>query len=254
MQRTSCCHYLNNWIWYPSRRSAGEDPHSTVPLAPARSWQLDVILIPRCLISAVTSAGPLRRLATELQTIPSRYHRDHIPVHVRLQYSLESVLGISTHMQSALRHGFADQPIKWNREALMEALRRGTHRAEFLTDVENRLNREAAQHQQIRREEQTPKHEWAYILQVMAQEAQKYFTSSVEPEAGYKHRADQALQLLEQRRQLRVQLAALAECNGDMGLSCMDCGCRQAEHRHNPCQNAQEGEGGLAAEGIALRG
>eukprot|EP00959_Pyramimonas_sp_CCMP1952_P273170 5710080-Pyramimonas_sp.AAC.1 len=129
------------------------------------SSQLDFILVPRCLISAVTSAGPLRRLATELQTIPSRHHRDHIPVHVRLQYSLESVLGLATHMQSALRYGFAYQPVRWNREALMDALRTGTHRAEFIMAVENRLNREAAQHQQIRREEQTPNHEWAYLLQ-----------------------------------------------------------------------------------------
>eukprot|EP00959_Pyramimonas_sp_CCMP1952_P229847 4805689-Pyramimonas_sp.AAC.1 len=58
--------------------------------------------------------------------------RDHIPVHARLAYSFMDTLGLPSAVADRPQLGFVQNIHRWNRDALMDGLRRGTHRVEFL--------------------------------------------------------------------------------------------------------------------------
>eukprot|EP00959_Pyramimonas_sp_CCMP1952_P402040 8424641-Pyramimonas_sp.AAC.1 len=49
---------------------------------------IDYIMVQQDLIDSMISQGPLLRMGTSLQHIPSRYHRDHVPVQVTLRTPL----------------------------------------------------------------------------------------------------------------------------------------------------------------------
>eukprot|EP00959_Pyramimonas_sp_CCMP1952_P461926 9482390-Pyramimonas_sp.AAC.1 len=66
------------------------------------STHIDVTIFPKCFLNVVASAWPLRRMAAELQR--------------RTAYSMLATLGLHSHLEPAIRHGFAYPPIRWSRK------------------------------------------------------------------------------------------------------------------------------------------
>ena len=77
-------------------------------------------------------SGPLRRLAAELQLISTRQLRDHVPLGLEFDY-----------VQLAGQPASGERET-WNADALMEGVRVGTKRSEFLAALEDRVGAEEA--------------------------------------------------------------------------------------------------------------
>ena len=73
-------------------------------------------------------SGPLRKLAAELQLIDKRKLRDHVPLGLEFDYVQ-----------------LAGEEEAWNADALMEAVRAGTGRRDFLAALEDRVKAEETQ-------------------------------------------------------------------------------------------------------------
>ena len=77
-------------------------------------------------------SGPLRRLAAELQLFSTRQLRDHVPLGLEFDY-----VQLAGQPASGEREA-------WNADALMEGVRVGTKRSEFLAALEDRVGAEEA--------------------------------------------------------------------------------------------------------------
>ena len=84
---------------------------------------VDYVCLPEVLVGAMRSAGPLRRLGSRLQLIPDVRVRDHLPVHVVFPYLL--------HYPDPVL-----EEARWDMDAMMEAVKRGRGRADFIQLVE----------------------------------------------------------------------------------------------------------------------
>eukprot|EP00959_Pyramimonas_sp_CCMP1952_P341437 7152588-Pyramimonas_sp.AAC.1 len=78
-------------------------------------------------MGSVITQGPLLRMGTRLQHIPSRHHRDHVPVPVTLRIAL----------RQRVRHSVA--PVRWDRDPFAQAARKGHNRNELIQDLENKV-------------------------------------------------------------------------------------------------------------------
>ena len=83
-------------------------------------------LPPRC-------SGPLRRMAAELQLIGTRQLRDHVPLGLEFDY-----------VQLAGQPAPGEKEA-WNADALMEGVRVGSGRSDFLAALEDRVKAEETQ-------------------------------------------------------------------------------------------------------------
>ena len=100
-------------------------PAATVIQAPMAYMKVAAVALPlRC-------SGPLRRMAAELQYIGTRQLRDHVPLGLEFDYV----------------HQLAGQPAPgekeaWNANTLMEGVRTGNGRSDFLAASEDRVKAE----------------------------------------------------------------------------------------------------------------
>ena len=78
-------------------------------------------------------SGPLRRMAAELQLIGTRQLRDHVPLGLEFD-----------HVQLAGQLAPGEKEA-WNADALMEGVRVGTRRGDFLAALEDRVKAEETQ-------------------------------------------------------------------------------------------------------------
>ena len=91
---------------------------------------IDYVWAPAALL--LRCSGPLRRLAAELQLISTRQLRDHVPLGLEFDY-----VQLAGQPASGEREA-------WNADALMEGVRVGTKRSEFLAALEDRVGAEEA--------------------------------------------------------------------------------------------------------------
>ena len=91
---------------------------------------IDYVWAPAALL--LRCSGPLRRLAAELQLISTRQLRDHVPLGLEFDY-----------VQLAGQPAPGEREA-WNADALMEGVRVGTKRSEFLSALEDRVGAEEA--------------------------------------------------------------------------------------------------------------
>ena len=87
---------------------------------------IDFVGIPLALTGTVQSSGVLMNMGRRMQHIPSRYPRDHMPVHVVMMLEWEV-----PSQEKVFR--------QWNKEALSEGVNKGLHREEFVKEVNDRL-------------------------------------------------------------------------------------------------------------------
>lgn len=98
----------------------------------ADNWsRIDHIALPTRLLPAVSSCRVIYRAARRLQMIPSRHHRDHLPVRVWVD------LELGRARPAPRRPG-------WDHDALVEAVRNGARRDEFLGKVRDALDEDEA--------------------------------------------------------------------------------------------------------------
>ena len=95
-----------------------------------QSSLIDYVWAPAALL--LRCSGPLRRLAAELQLISTRQLRDHVPLGLEFDY-----VQLAGQPASGEREA-------WNADALMEGVRVGTKRSEFLAALEDRVGAEEA--------------------------------------------------------------------------------------------------------------
>ena len=95
-----------------------------------QSSLIDYVWAPAAL--PLRCSGPLRRLAAELQLISTRQLRDHVPLGLEFDY-----VQLAGQPASGEREA-------WNADALMEGVRVGTKRSEFLAALEDRVGAEEA--------------------------------------------------------------------------------------------------------------
>eukprot|EP00959_Pyramimonas_sp_CCMP1952_P001844 37811-Pyramimonas_sp.AAC.1 len=88
----------------------------------------------------------------------------------------------------------------------MDCLRMGTQRAEFLQALEAKMIEEQEEWQRRRREEQTPNAEWGIFIRVLRDTAERFFAGTVQRSPDYPQQAQHILELLRQRRRLRLEL------------------------------------------------
>ena len=93
-----------------------------------QSSLIDYVWAPTAL--PLRCSGPLRRLAAELQLISTRQLRDHVPLGLEFDY-----VQLAGQPASGEREA-------WNADALMEGVRVGTKRSEFLAALEDRVGAE----------------------------------------------------------------------------------------------------------------
>ena len=79
-------------------------------------------------------SGPLRKLAAELQLIDTRQLRDHAPLGLEFDY-----------VQLAGQQPAPGEKEAWNADALMENVRGGTGRVDFLAALEDKVKAEETQ-------------------------------------------------------------------------------------------------------------
>ena len=95
-----------------------------------QSSLIDYVWAPAAL--PLRCSGPLRRLAAELQLVSTRQLRDHVPLGLEFDYVQLAVQPASGEREA------------WNADALMEGVRVGTKRSEFLAALEDRVGAEEA--------------------------------------------------------------------------------------------------------------
>ena len=154
---------------------------------------IDFVGIPLALTGSVQSSGVLMNMGRRMQHIPSRYPRDHMPVHVVMMLEWE----VPSH-ENVFR--------QWNKEALSEGVNKGLHREEFVKEVNDRLAGMGAERM-----------EWmqggeADILfekynGLVSEVGAKYFTGRKEFGKGYTDMKREREALLLQRREMRQLLA-----------------------------------------------
>ena len=86
---------------------------------------IDYVAAPSSLGPLVRRAGVLLGFGAKLLKISAFGHRDHVPVQLEFQYGLDQAL------PEEARVG-----LRWNADALMDALQQGTRRREFVDNVD----------------------------------------------------------------------------------------------------------------------
>eukprot|EP00959_Pyramimonas_sp_CCMP1952_P109034 2280274-Pyramimonas_sp.AAC.1 len=93
---------------------------------------LDHVAIPLRWCDAVCCASPIHAIGRKLQVIPSREHRDHIPVLVRVQVLRWGRGQQHQHVQAP--DGLSRDNIRWDRDKMMQGVRGGPVREAFLQE------------------------------------------------------------------------------------------------------------------------
>eukprot|EP00959_Pyramimonas_sp_CCMP1952_P355935 7454169-Pyramimonas_sp.AAC.1 len=101
---------------------------------------IDHVALPLYWIEQITCASPIHRLGRRLQVIKCAEPRDHIPVLVKVRVPHVSI----AHQRAVeLRpDGRPIEQVQWDRDRLMQAIRGGPLREQFMRSVEPLLEQE----------------------------------------------------------------------------------------------------------------
>ena len=138
-------------------------------------------------------SGPLRRLAAELQLIRTRQLRDHVPLGLEFDY-----------VQLAGQPAPGEREA-WNADALMEGVRVGTKRSEFLSALEDRVRAEEARWTPLL-ELHYPDLLDDYLNEILVETEQRFFKKEPMDAPDYSDLAAKRRELLVQRLEARKSI------------------------------------------------
>ena len=138
-------------------------------------------------------SGPLRRLAAELQLISTRQLRDHVPLGLEFDY-----VQLAGQPASGEREA-------WNADALMEGVRVGTKRSEFLAALEDRVGAEEARWTPLL-ELHYPDLLDDYLNEILVETGQRFFKKEPMDAPDYSDLAAKRRELLVQRLEARKSI------------------------------------------------
>ena len=138
-------------------------------------------------------SGPLRRLAAELQLISTRQLRDHVPLGLEFDY-----VQLAGQPASGEREA-------WNADALMEGVRVGTKRSEFLSALEDRVGAEEARWTPLL-ELHYPDLLDDYLNEILVETGQRFFKKEPMDAPDYSDLAAKRRELLVQRLEARKSI------------------------------------------------
>eukprot|EP00959_Pyramimonas_sp_CCMP1952_P267086 5584103-Pyramimonas_sp.AAC.1 len=78
------------------------------------------------------------------------------------------------------RLGYLPRRVQWDREALMQSLRSGQGRADFLTELETHLRGHSAEWKAIHHDAQTPNAEWGFFTDALLTTGGRHFSEAPE--------------------------------------------------------------------------
>ena len=148
-----------------------------------QSSLIDYVWAPAAL--PLRCSGPLRRLAAELQLISTRQLRDHVPLGLEFDY---------VQLASWEREA-------WNADALMEGVRVGTKRSEFLAALEDRVGEEEARWTPLLKLHY-PDLLDDYLNKILVETGQRFFKKEPMDAPGYSDLAAKRRELLEARKSI----------------------------------------------------
>ena len=156
-----------------------------------QSSLIDYVWAPAAL--PLRCSGPLRRLAAELQLISTRQLRDHVPLGLEFDY-----VQLAGQPASGEREA-------WNADALMEGVRVGTKRSEFLAALEDRVGAEEARWTPLL-ELHYPDLLDDYLNEILVETGQRFFKKEPMDAPGYSDLAAKRRELLAQRLEARKSI------------------------------------------------
>ena len=156
-----------------------------------QSSLIDYVWAPAAL--PLRCSGPLRRLAAELQLISTRQLRDHVPLGLEFDY-----VQLAGQPASGEREA-------WNADALMEGVRVGTKRSEFLAALEDRVGAEEARWTPLL-ELHYPDLLDDYLNEILVETGQRFFKKEPMDAPDYSDLAAKRRELLVQRLEARKSI------------------------------------------------
>ena len=157
----------------------------------AGSSLIDFVWAPTAL--PLRCSGPLRKLAAELQLIDTRKLRDLVPVGLEFDY-----------VQLAVQPAPGEKKA-WNADALMEGVRAGAGRGDFLAVLEDRVKAEETQWAPLLQLHFPDL--WAdYLNKVLVETGQRFFKKEPMDAPGYADLTARRRELLKQQTITEAQI------------------------------------------------
>eukprot|EP00959_Pyramimonas_sp_CCMP1952_P459940 9479064-Pyramimonas_sp.AAC.1 len=159
-------------------------------------------------------------MGTKLQHIPVAGHRDHLPVHARISLNIDTDDEVPSPWRAP--DGAEYEEVKWDKDKLMAALRGSRERYDFVVAVESKL----AELNLDNHAGDTPEELLKTLDTVMREAGKNIFERDDKPQAD--DDKQERLQLLAQRRELRLQLhdcdpEELEACNAALKAATQKC-------------------------------
>ena len=170
------------------------------------SSQIDFWIIPRSSLEAVRSEGPLYNMGRKLQVINTKAPRDHVPTHTVCWYEHPPPANRSAKIPADEEIGFCIPGTRWDRELLAESLRKGARRADFLRELEEKMQERRGKWERAQRMHQTTDKEWGIYIQALHDAGAKFFSAAARQQTEHKIAAKKRIALLKKRRELRCKL------------------------------------------------
>ena len=183
--------------------SSWHDPRDTF-FGDGYSSLLDHLFIPRPLIAALRSSGPLYKLSKRLQCIRKRGLADHSIVHTVFYYVKPAARAqfVNTSPMASISENTSE--VRWNTDAMARCLREGEQRHVFIAALEKEMERFLDEETPLLTLENTPDSFFTRMDEVVIGVAQQFFSKGKEPiNQELADLTNYRLELLRQRRDMR---------------------------------------------------